>query len=86
MQVENREQSFLFLINTLLLHIPLLGCDFFSLQMDTQIRGRTGGNIFFKIVSYVYLWISPSLPGGTVGYPAEPGLIRSSVILSVSKD
>ena len=32
-----------------------LGCDFFSSQTDTQIRKRTGGNSFFKMVSFANL-------------------------------
>ena len=36
-----------------------LGCDFFSPETNTQIRKRTGGNNFFKMVSFAYLCITP---------------------------
>jgi hypothetical protein len=36
-----------------------LGCDFFKEETDTQIHKRTGGNNFFKMASFAYLWITP---------------------------
>ncbi len=36
-----------------------LGCDFFREETDTQIHKRTGGNNFFKMASFAYMWITP---------------------------
>jgi len=43
----------------MLLYCTHLGCDFFSSQTNTQIRKKTGGNNFFKMVSFAYLSITP---------------------------
>ena len=41
------------------------GCDFFSSQTeDTQVRKRTGGNKFFKMVSCHRVFVATQTTGG----------------------